>query len=64
MRVKVETPDGTEMEGDVVGGELFDERLDYCDLTETFTLRPDEGGYYSIQGWQVKATLLDRPTIH
>ena len=59
MRVKVEAPEGTKMVGNVVGGEFFDERLANCALTETSTLQPDEGGYYSIHGWQVKTTLLD-----
>ena len=63
MRVRVEGQDGTKLEGDVIGGEIFDERLDFCDLMETFTLRSDDGGFYFVQGWQVRTSLIDL-TIH
>ena len=64
MRVRIEGPDGTEMEGTVIGGEVFDPHLQYCDFTETFTLRSDEGGFFAVHGWRVTTTLLDQVTVH
>lgn len=64
MRVRIEGPDGTEMEGTVIGGEIFDLILEHCDFTETFTLRSDDGDFYTVHGWRVTTTLLDHVTVH
>lgn len=60
MRVLCSGLDGRELEGEVIGGECCDETSGEVDLTETFTVRTDEGAVFSVHGWLVDVVVLEK----
>ena len=51
--------DGSDIEGEVIGGEFYDPDTGCCDLEETFTVRDDEGEVFQVHGWMVDITILE-----
>lgn len=60
MQVLCSTLDGSELEGEVIGGELRDEVSGEVDLAETFTVRTDLGAVFSVHGWLVDVVVLGK----
>ena len=60
MRVMCSTLDGRELEGEVVGGDRCDEVSGEVDLTETFTVRTDQGAAFFVHGWLVDVVVLEK----
>ena len=50
MPVLCSTLDGSELEGEVIGGDHCDEVSGEVDLAETFTVRTDQGAVFSVHG--------------
>lgn len=63
MRVLCSGLDGRELEGEVIGGDYFDEVSGEVDLTETFTVRTDEGAVFSVHGWLVDVVVLQATKV-
>ena len=61
MRVLCSTLDGSEPEGEVIGGDHCDEVSGEVDLAETLTVRTDQGAVFSVQGWLVDVMVLQEP---
>ncbi len=59
MRVLCSCLDGSELEGEVIGGECWDEVSGEVDLAETFTVRTDKGAVFSVHGWLVDVVVLE-----
>ncbi len=59
MRVLCSSFDGSELEGEVIGGECCDEVSGEVDLAETFTVRTDQGAVFSVHGWLVDVVVLE-----
>lgn len=59
MRVLCSSLDGSELEGEVIGGEHRDEVSGEVDLAETFTVQKDEGVAFSVHGWLVNVVVLE-----
>ena len=59
MRVLCEGVDGSNVEGEVIGGESVDESTGRVDLGATFTVRCDDGVCYTVHGWLVDVELLE-----
>jgi hypothetical protein len=59
MRVLGSGLDGSELEGEVIGGEYCDEVSGEVDLAETFTVRTDKGAVFSVHGWLVDVVVLE-----
>ena len=60
MRVLCSTLDGSELEGEVIGGESCDEVSGEIDLSETFTIRTDLNAVFSVHGWLVDVVVLEK----
>lgn len=60
MRVLCSTLDGSELEGEVIGGDRCDEVSGEVDLAETFTVRTDQGVAYSVHGSLVDVVVLEK----
>lgn len=60
MRVLCSTLDRSELEGEVIGVDYFDEVVGNWDLAETFTVRTDQGAVFSVHGWQVDVVVLEK----
>ena len=60
MRVLCSTFNGSELEGEVIGGDRCDEVSGEVDLAETFTVRTDQGSVFSVHGWLVDVVVLKR----
>ncbi len=58
MRVICSTMDGVELEGEVIGGEDFDEAAGTVDLDARFTIRVDDGTCFTVNGWLVDVTVV------
>ena len=59
MRVLCSTPEGNELEGEVIGGNFFDEVSGGVDLAETYTVRTDQGAVFFVHGWLVDVVVLE-----
>jgi hypothetical protein len=59
MRVICCGPDGNEVEGLVIGGDLLDAELGSFDLDATFRIRCDDGVVFKVNGWQVDVEIVD-----
>ena len=59
MRVLCSGMDGSDVEGEVIGGEFYDPGTGHCDLEDTFTVRCDDGEVFQVHGWMVKITVLE-----
>ena len=60
MRVMCSTLDGSELEGEAIGGDHCDEVSGAVDLCETFTVQTDRGAVFSVHGWLVDVVVLQR----
>ena len=60
MRVLCTTLDGSELEGEVIGGDSCDEVSGEVNLAETFTVRTDQGAVFSVHGWLVDIAILEK----
>ena len=60
MRILCSTLDGSELEGEVIGGDRCDEVSGEVDLAETFTVQTDEGAVFSVHGWLVDVVVLEK----
>lgn len=59
MRVLCSGMDGSDIEGEVIGGEFYDADAGQCDLEDTFTVRCDDGGVFEVHGWLVDVTVME-----
>ena len=59
MRVLCSTLDGSELEGEVIGGDSYDEVSGEVDLAEIFTVRTDLNAVFSVHGWLVDVVVLE-----
>ena len=59
MRVLCSGMDGSDVEGEVVGGEFYDSDTGRCDLEETFTVRCENGEVFQVHGWIVDVTIME-----
>lgn len=59
MRVLCSTLEGSELEGEVIGGDHCDEVSGEVDLTDTFTVRTDQDAVFSVHGWLVDVVVLE-----
>jgi hypothetical protein len=59
MRVICCGPEGSEVEGLVIGGEVLDAELGSFDLDATFKIRCDDGVVFKVNGWQVDVEILE-----
>ena len=59
MRVLCSGMDGSDVEGEVVGGEFYDPDTGRSDLEETFTVRCDNGEVFQVHGWMVDVTIME-----
>ena len=59
MRVHCSTLDGSDVEGEVIGGEFYDPDTGQCDLEYTFTVRRDDGAAFEVHGWLVDVTVME-----
>ena len=60
MRVLCSTPNGSELEGGVIGGDSCDEVSGEIDLAEIFTIRTDLNAVFSVHGWLVDVMILEK----
>ena len=60
MRVLCSTLDGSELEGEVIGGDFRDGVSGEVDLAETFTVRTDQGAVFSGHDWLVDVVVLEK----
>ncbi len=58
MRVLLSGLDGSDVEGEVIGGEFYDPDTRQCDLEDTFTVRRDDGNLFEVHGWLVDVTVV------
>ncbi len=58
MRVLLSGLDGSDFEGEVIGGEFYDPYTGQCDLEDTFTVRRDDGMIFEVHGWLVDVTVV------
>ena len=58
MRVHCSTLDGSDVEGEVIGGEFCDPDTGQCGLEDTFTVRRDNGMAFEVHDWSVDVTVL------
>ena len=59
MRVLCSGMDGSDIEGEVIGGEFYDADTRRYDLEETFSVRCDDGEVFQVHGWMVDVTVLE-----
>lgn len=59
MRVLCSTLDGSELEGEAIGGDYCDEVSGEVDLAEAFTVRTDLGAFFTVHGWLVDVVVLE-----
>ncbi len=57
-RVLLSGLDGSNLEGEVIGGESYDPDTGQCDLEDTFTVRRDDGNLFEVHGWLLDITLV------
>ena len=62
MRVLCSGMDGSDVEGEVIGGEFYDPDTGRCDLEETFTVRDDHGKVFQVYGWNGGRNCVGRDT--
>ncbi len=60
MRVLCSTLDGSELEGEVIGGDTCDEISGQIDLAEIFTVRTDQHSVFCVHGWLVDVVVLEK----
>ena len=60
MRVLCSTFDGSELEGEVIGGDTCDEVSGEIDLAEIFTIRTDQDAICSVHGWLADVMVLEK----
>ena len=60
MRVLCSTLDGSELEGEVIGGDSCDEISGQIDLAEIFNIRTDQNVVFSVHGWLVDVMVLEK----
>ena len=58
MRVLCSTLDGSELEGEVIGGDSYDEVSGEIDLAQIFTVRTDQNAIFCVHGWLVDVVVL------
>ena len=58
MRVLLSGLDGSDLEGEVIGGEFYDPDTEQCDLEDTFTVPRDDGVVFEVHGWLVDVTVM------
>lgn len=58
MRV-ICTGGGSDVEGEVIGGEDFDPISGTCDLASNFTVRCDDGALFQVHGWIVEVAAVE-----
>ena len=59
MRVLLSGMNGSDLEGEVIGGEYYDPYTGCCDLEDTFTVRRDDGVFFEVHGWLVDVTVME-----
>lgn len=59
MRVLCSAPDGSYVEGLVIGGEGLDVEKGSFDLDATFKVRCDDGEVFKVNGWLVDVEVVD-----
>ncbi len=59
MRVLLSGLDGSDFEGEVIGGEFYDPYTGQCDLEDTFTVRRDDGMIFEVHGWLLDVTVVE-----
>lgn len=59
MRVLCTGTNGSDIEGEVIGGEFYNSDTGHCDLEETFTVRDDDGEVFEVHGWMVDVIILE-----
>jgi hypothetical protein len=59
MRVLCDAMDGSNVEGEVIGGQFVNEATGLVDLDGTFTVQCDDGVCFSVHGWLVDVEVLD-----
>ncbi len=59
MRVRCSGLDGSDVEGEVIGGEFYDPDTGQCNLEDTFTVRRDDGVAFEVHGWLVDVTVVE-----
>ena len=60
MRVLCSTLDGSELEGEVIEGDSYDEVSGEIDLAEIFTVRTDMNAVFSVHGWLADVVVLEK----
>ena len=60
MRVLCSTLDGSELEGEVIGGDTCDEISGEIDQAEIFTVRTDQNSVFCVHGWLVDVVVLEK----
>ncbi len=59
MRVRCSALNGSDVEGEMIGGEFYDPHTGRCDLENTFTVRRDDGMAFEVHGWLVDVTVIE-----
>ena len=59
MRILCSGLDGSDIEGEVIGGEFYDADTGSYDLESSFTVRCDDGEVFQVHGWMVDLTVLE-----
>ena len=59
MRVLCSGLDGSDVEGEVIGGKFNNPDTGRCDLEETSTVRCDNGEVFQVHGWMVDVTIME-----
>ncbi len=63
MRVHCSGLDGSDVEGEVIGGEFYDPDTGRCDLEDTFTVRRDDGMAFEVHGCLVDVTVIEEKPL-
>ena len=63
MRVLCSAFDGSDIEGEVIGGDDFDPISGTCDLGSTFTVRCDDGALFQVHGWMVDVSTVESQRV-
>ncbi len=59
MRVHCSGLDGSDVEGEVIGGEFYDPDTGQCNLEDTFTVRRADGVTFEVHGWLADVTIME-----
>lgn len=60
MRVLCSTLNGSEPEGEVIGGDSCNEVSREVNLAQIFTIRTDLNAVFSVHGWLVDVVVLEK----